>query len=41
MALAARAVGAGVAAAAVPWCLVENHVLRRPPLGIVVARKGG
>jgi hypothetical protein len=25
----------------VPWCLFENHVLGRMPLGIVLARKPG
>jgi SAM-dependent methyltransferase len=37
--LVARAVGAGAMFASVPWCLFENHVLGRAPLGIVVARK--
>jgi len=39
--LLARLVGGAVTLAALPWCLVENHVLRRPPLGIIVTRKGG
>ncbi len=39
--LLARLAGGAVTLAALPWCLVENHVLRRPPLGIVVARKEG
>lgn len=37
--LVARAVGAAAMVAAVPWCLFENHVLGRMPLGIVVAQK--
>lgn len=39
--LAARAVGAGVMLASVPWCLFENHVLGRVSLGVVLARKPG
>jgi SAM-dependent methyltransferase len=38
---ARRAVGAGVMAAAVPWCAVENYALGRPSLGIALARKPG
>ena len=37
--LVARAVGAGVMFAAVPWCLFENHVLGRVSLGVVMAQK--
>jgi SAM-dependent methyltransferase len=37
--LIARAVGAGAMLASVPWCVVENHVFGRPPLGVVLARK--
>ncbi|MFO0799782.1 MAG: class I SAM-dependent methyltransferase [Gemmataceae bacterium] len=38
--LLARLAGGAVTLAALPWCLFENHVLRRPPLGIIVTRKG-
>jgi SAM-dependent methyltransferase len=34
-----RAVGAAAMAASVPWCLFENHVLGRMPLGIAMAHK--
>ena len=37
--LLARAVGAGAMLASVPWCLFENRVLGRPPLGVILARK--
>ena len=39
MPLLARAVGAGVMLASVPWCLFENHVLGRISLGVVMAQK--
>ncbi len=39
--LIARAIGAGVMFASVPWCLFENTVLGRMSLGIVMARKPG
>lgn len=39
--LVLRAVGAGVMFGSVPWCLFENYVLGRPPLGVVLARKPG
>lgn len=34
-----RAVGAAAMFASVPWCLLENHVLGRCPLGVVMAQK--
>ena len=37
--LLARAVGAGVMFASVPWCLFENNVLGRVSLGVVMAQK--
>lgn len=37
--LLARAVGAGVMLASVPWCLFENNVLGRVSLGVVMAQK--
>lgn len=36
-----RALGAAALAACVPWAAVDNHVLRRPAHGIVMARKSG
>lgn len=37
--LLARGLGAAAMLASVPWCLFENLVLHRPPLGVVLARK--
>lgn len=37
--LVARAVGAGVMLASVPWCLFENRVLGRVSLGVALAQK--
>jgi hypothetical protein len=39
MALVKRLIGAGVTLAAVPFCYIENNVLSRISLGIVLAQK--
>ncbi len=39
--LLARAMGAGVMFASVPWCFFENRILKRTSLGIVIAQKPG
>jgi hypothetical protein len=37
--LLARACGGAVALAALPFCFLENHGLRRPSLGVIAAQK--
>jgi SAM-dependent methyltransferase len=37
--LAARALGGVVTFASIPWCAFENHVLGKPSMGMVLARK--
>jgi SAM-dependent methyltransferase len=38
-ALASRFLGAGVTAFSLPWCWLENHLFRRPAIGLVFAHK--
>lgn len=39
--LLARALGAGVMFASIPWCFFENRILGRTSLGIAIAQKPG
>jgi hypothetical protein len=38
-ALLLRLVAAGISLLALPWSAIDNYVLRRPPHGMVFARK--